>query len=321
MKSFNSSNIVPSFESFKTLAKQYNRVPVACVFQADLETPLSAYLKLAKGDNGFLLESVEKNEQVARYSIVGFSPSGIFKAKDGVLTHQNGSRSTTLKASNPLAVIKGNVSSIRQAPLEGGGSGFLGGLVGFIGYDAVRYFEKLPSQKPDVLNLPDLYLMVTDQLALFGNSLPRTNPTFCIYWFSYVCSKGSSTSGSVSLTFNNWSYASGTASLAAVSGNYTDEASGDVVSITSAGDVTWQDATTGCVGNGTITVTNPNNSVYQVQFSYENCQGQYATLNGAQFTGLAALNTSVSPVQAIVGVTGQATGQPMYALAFTLNRN
>ena len=173
MKSFNSSNIVPSFESFKTLAKQYNRVPVACVFQADLETPLSAYLKLAKGDNGFLLESVEKNEQVARYSIVGFSPSGIFKAKDGVLTHQNGSRSTTLKASNPLAVIKGNVSSIRQAPLEGGGSGFLGGLVGFIGYDAVRYFEKLPSQKPDVLNLPDLYLMVTDQLALFDH-LKRT---------------------------------------------------------------------------------------------------------------------------------------------------
>ena len=137
----------------------------------------------------------------------------------------------------------------------------------------------------------------------------------------FTTAKGSSTSGSVSLTFNNWSYASGTASLTAVSGNYTDEASGDVVSITSAGDVTWQDPTTGCVGNGTITVTNPNNSVYQVQFSYENCQGQYATLNGAQFTGLAALNTSVSPVQAIVGVTGQATGQPMYALAFTLNRN
>jgi hypothetical protein len=137
----------------------------------------------------------------------------------------------------------------------------------------------------------------------------------------FTTAKGSSTSGSVSLTFNNWSYASGTASLAAVSGNYTDEASGDVVSITSAGDVTWQDATTGCVGNGTITVTNPNNSVYQVQFSYENCQGQYATLNGAQFTGLAALNTSVSPVQAIVGVTGQASGQPMYALSFVLNRS
>jgi hypothetical protein len=137
----------------------------------------------------------------------------------------------------------------------------------------------------------------------------------------FVTASGSSTSGSVSLAFNNWSYASGTASLATVSGNYTDQSSGDVVSITSAGDVTWQDATTGCVGNGTISVTNPNNSVYQVQFSYENCQGQYASLNGGQFIGLAALNTSVSPVQAIVGVTGQAAGQPMYALSFAPNRN
>jgi hypothetical protein len=138
----------------------------------------------------------------------------------------------------------------------------------------------------------------------------------------FTTSKSSSTSGSVSLTFNNWSYVGvGGASLATVSGNYTDQSSGDVVSITSAGDVTWQDATTGCVGNGTITVTDTNNSVYHVQFSYESCQGQYASLNGGQFTGLAALNTSASPMQAIVAVTGQAAGQPMYALSFVLNRN
>jgi len=173
MKSLNSSNVVPSFESFQNLAKRYNRIPVSLAFQADLETPLSAYLKLAKGDNGFLLESVEKNEQVARYSIVGFSPTGIYEAKDGVLTHRSGTRKTQMKASNPLQVVKEEVSSIRQAPLENGGSGFLGGLVGFISYDGVRYFEKLPSQKPDVLNLPDLYLMVTDQLALFDH-LKRT---------------------------------------------------------------------------------------------------------------------------------------------------
>jgi hypothetical protein len=57
-----------------------------------------------------------------------------------------------------------------------------------------------------------------------------------------------------------------------------------------------------------------------VQFSYENCQGQYASLNGGQFTGLAALNTYVNPAQVIVGVTGQPAGQPMHALSFTLNR-
>ncbi len=173
MKNSNFSNVVPSFESFSESARSYNRVPVSMAFQADLETPLSAYLKLAKGANGFLLESVEKNEQVARYSIVGFSPSGVFEAKDGLLTHRSGGRKERRKVSNPLQVVRDQMASVRQAPLEGGGTGFLGGLVGFVGYDGVRYFEKLPAQKPDLLNLPDLYLMVTDQLALFDH-LKRT---------------------------------------------------------------------------------------------------------------------------------------------------
>jgi len=168
MKSRSSSNVVPSLEAFTQCASKYNRVPVCLAFQSDLETPLSAYLKLAKGPNGFLLESVEKNEQVARFSIVGFSPSGTFEAKKGLLTQRQGGKKTTVKVPNPLQTVREKVSSVRQAPLEGA-EGFLGGLVGFLGYDAVRYFEKLPEQKPDVLGLPDLYLMVTDQLALFDH--------------------------------------------------------------------------------------------------------------------------------------------------------
>ena len=172
MKTSDLSNVVPSFETFSKLSKAYNRIPVSLAFQSDLETPLSAYLKLAKNDNGFLLESVEKNEQVARYSIVGFSPSGTFEVKNGLLTHRFGKRQSVTKPSNPLLSVKESVSSVQQAPLEGA-TGFLGGVVGFIGYDAVRYFEKLPNQKPDILNLPDLYLMVTDQLVLFDH-LKRT---------------------------------------------------------------------------------------------------------------------------------------------------
>ncbi len=122
---------------------------------------------------GSSLESVEKNEQVARYSIVGFSPSGVFEAKKGILTHHIGRRKASLPCSNPLQFVKGHVASIKQAPLEDGGSGFLGGMVGFIGYDAVRYFERIPDSKPDLLDLPDLYLMVTDHLALFDH-LKRT---------------------------------------------------------------------------------------------------------------------------------------------------
>ncbi len=173
MKSQNSSNVVPSFESFRLLARQYNRIPVNMVFQSDLETPLSAYLKLGGGPNSFLLESVEKNEQVARYSFMGFSPTGVYEAKNGLLAYRAGAKKNTVISANPLQDIKDKVAGIRQAPLEGGTGGFLGGLVGFVGYDAVRYFEKLPSLKPDILNLPDLYLMVADQLVLFDH-LKRT---------------------------------------------------------------------------------------------------------------------------------------------------
>ncbi len=171
MKKPNPSHVVPSFEEFRKLAGLYNRIPVALSLHSDLETPLSVYLKLAQGQNGFLLESVEKNEQVARFSIVGFSPSGVFQAKDGNLIRRMGDKTDSRSTSNPLENVKTFAASIRQAPLEG--AGFLGGLVGYVGYDAVRYFEKLPNSKPDPLKVPDLYLMVTDQLALFDH-LKRT---------------------------------------------------------------------------------------------------------------------------------------------------
>jgi anthranilate synthase component 1 len=168
MKNLITANVVPSFDSFSQLSRQYNHIPVSLAFQSDLETPLSVYLKLAKGPNSFLLESVEKHELVARYSIVGFETASVYEAKNGVLTLKEGKRKTVLKTANPLQTIQQKAASIHQAPLEGA-TGFLGGLVGFVGYDAVRYFEKLPTVKPDVLVLPDLYLMTTDGLALFDH--------------------------------------------------------------------------------------------------------------------------------------------------------
>jgi anthranilate synthase component 1 len=168
MKTPVSSLVTPSFELFTQLSRQYNRIPVSLAFQSDLETPLSAYLKLAKGPHGFLLESVEKHELVARYSIVGFEPTSVYEAKNGVLTSLEGRHKTVLKTDNPLQTIREKISFVRQAPLEGA-TGFLGGLVGYVGYDTVRYFEKLPSGRPDLLALPDLYLMMTDHLVLFDH--------------------------------------------------------------------------------------------------------------------------------------------------------
>src|ERR1035438_2959934 len=107
------SHVVPSFQTFRALARRYNRVPMALSLHSDLETPLSVYLKLGQGKNGFLLESVEKNEQVARFSIIGFSPSGIFEAKDGVLSCRLGSKMTTEKTMNPLQTVKAYAASDR----------------------------------------------------------------------------------------------------------------------------------------------------------------------------------------------------------------
>jgi anthranilate synthase component 1 len=171
MKTPIASNLIPSPEQFTKLSREYNRIPVFLTLQSDLETPLSVYLKLGHGRNAFLLESVEKNEQLARYSIVGFNPSEIFEAKNGVLKHRRGKSVKTTTSQNPLQDIKKIMGASKQAPLLD--AGFLGGLVGYIGYDAVRYFEKLPAQKPDVLKIPDLYLLTTEQLVLFDH-LKRT---------------------------------------------------------------------------------------------------------------------------------------------------
>jgi hypothetical protein len=130
--------------------------------------------------------------------------------------------------------------------------------------------------------------------------------------------KGTISSDSLSLTFDSlYNFAS---SLATISGTYTDPKSGDVISVTGAGDVTWQDASTGCVGNGTISIINGNYNAYRVAFTYGNCTGGAAALNGVQFSGLVTLDNKLNPVQAIIGVTGQANGTT-YALVLTLNRS
>jgi hypothetical protein len=130
--------------------------------------------------------------------------------------------------------------------------------------------------------------------------------------------KATSTSGTLSLTFDSlYFFAS---SLATISGNYTDPKSGDVISVTGDGVVNWQDASTGCVGNGTISIINGTYNAYRVAFTYGNCMGGASVLNGVQFSGLVTLDNKLNPVQAIIGVTGQANGTT-YALVLTLNRS
>jgi anthranilate synthase component I len=160
---------------FKSLATQgYNRIPLIAEAFADLETPLTLYLKLAQtqnaGKNTFLLESVVGGERFGRYSFIGLPASTLMRSfgtrtevvKNGLVTETH--------EGNPLEFITEFQSRYRAA-LRPGMPRFCGGLAGYFGYDTVRHIEKrLAHTAPrDDLGLPDIQLLVTEELAVIDN--------------------------------------------------------------------------------------------------------------------------------------------------------
>ncbi|MDP4678201.1 MAG: chorismate-binding protein, partial [Burkholderiaceae bacterium] len=167
---------------FRALARQgYNRIPVNRQLNADLDTPLSAYLKLAEGPYSFLLESVVGGERFGRYSFIGLPAQQLVRAFDRTIQTcaiKNGKpqRETELQG-DPLAYLEGFMAGFRLAPVQGLPR-FAGGLAGYFGYDTIRYIERrLDSQaskaRPDPLGLPDLQLLLTESLAVFDNLAGR----------------------------------------------------------------------------------------------------------------------------------------------------
>jgi anthranilate synthase component 1 len=160
---------------FKSLAKQgYNRIPLIAEALADLETPLTLYLKLAQsqnaGKNTFLLESVVGGERFGRYSFIGLPATSVLRTF-GRRTEivKNGSVIETHEG-NPLEFIEQFQARFKVA-LSPGLPRFCGGLAGYFGYDTVRHIErKLADTTPrDDLGLPDIQLMVTEELAVIDN--------------------------------------------------------------------------------------------------------------------------------------------------------
>jgi hypothetical protein len=122
---------------------------------------------------------------------------------------------------------------------------------------------------------------------------------------SFTTSGNTAITGSWTLSYNSLSTLA--SSLAAIGANYTDGTTGATVSIDGLGDVNSQDATTGCVMNGTLSTSDTAFDIYQIDFTYKSCTGNYAVLNDVEMTGLAVLNTSVSPQQLVIAVTGQSS--------------
>ena len=159
----------PSLEEFKHKAKQGNLIPVYREILADMETPVSAFLKIDDGRHSFLLESVEGGEKWARYSFLGSRPSVVVRSFDRTVEIiRRGKIERRPFRSDPLEAIKDVLSEYQPVP-DPALPRFFGGAVGFMGYDVVRFFEDLPNRDKKGLGLPDVFFMITDTLVIFDN--------------------------------------------------------------------------------------------------------------------------------------------------------
>ena len=162
----------PTLEQFKEYSKQGNLVPVHRVIMADLDTPVSAFMKLAQNDPyAFLLESVEQGEKLGRHSFIGFSPSRIFSCRDRKFTEiKDGKRVERAleKNKDPLDKLQKFMSQFHPAGADGLPPLF-GGLVGYMSYEMTQHFERLSFENRDDFNLPDAVFYFADTLVIFDH--------------------------------------------------------------------------------------------------------------------------------------------------------
>ena len=156
-------------KKFLELSKKYNVIPVYGKTLADMDTPLSAYMKIDDPEYSFLLESIEGGEQIARYSFLGRKPMEIFSYKNGMITRQIKGKKVEKKSNDPFLELKEIFANYKCAPVSEIPA-FSGGAVGYIGYDVIKLYEPVPhNNKKDTLNWPDIYLMFFDLFMIFDH--------------------------------------------------------------------------------------------------------------------------------------------------------
>jgi anthranilate synthase component 1 len=158
----------PPFEKFEKFASQGNLIPVYREILADMLTPVSALVKLRGKSRVFLLESVEGGEKWGRYTFLGADPRAVYRIRGKeVLIEENGGVRRLEHQGNPFGYLKDLLSSCRPVSIEGLPR-FYGGAVGFLGYEMVRFFERLP-EKPADEGTDDATFLIADTLMIFDN--------------------------------------------------------------------------------------------------------------------------------------------------------
>jgi len=166
-----SSGFTPTRDEFHALARRGNLVPVYRSILADMETPVSAFQRIADRPNAFLLESVEGGEHIARYSFLGADPRTTFRSRGGtvVVTEDGVERTVVLgPGEEPLSVLEEMLGAIRYVPLPGLPR-FVGGAVGTIGWEWVRFLEPIGEHAAADVDVDDIHLFLTDTLCIFDH--------------------------------------------------------------------------------------------------------------------------------------------------------
>ena len=158
----------PELAEARRLALAHNVLPVTHSFVSDLDTPVSAFLKLGAPRRSFLLESAEQGQHLGRYSFLGVGARALVTYASGRLTvDENGGRYVT-EHDDPFAAVAELLRSYRP-PALGDLPPLAGGLVGYFGYDLVRRLEHLPDAPPDDLGLPEMAFLLADTVLVFDH--------------------------------------------------------------------------------------------------------------------------------------------------------
>lgn len=162
--------MTPDFEQFKVLAKTHDLIPIHESLPADLDTPISVFGKIQTGKYDFLYESVVGGKKWARYSFLGTSPKKIYQLVNGdfFCVNDQGRKEKMVFQKSPLEIFRKEFASLKvyQDPAL---PRFFGGVVGYIGYDTVKYFENLSLKNNKKSDLSELCMMLTDSVIIFDN--------------------------------------------------------------------------------------------------------------------------------------------------------
>ncbi|OIP64313.1 MAG: anthranilate synthase component I [Nitrospirae bacterium CG_4_9_14_3_um_filter_53_35] len=161
--------LYPSLKEFIRKSRQGNLIPVHKEILADMETPVSAFRKIDQGGFSFLLESVEGGEKWGRYSFLGSRPAAVIESKDNeVRVMSDGVSLKSGRGEDPVDFIRAYMSRFKPVN-DPDLPRFLGGAVGYIGYDMVRFFERIPDVPKEDSGFPEMLLMVMADLLIFDN--------------------------------------------------------------------------------------------------------------------------------------------------------